>query len=460
MDRPGARLAIWVGLALMAIATARLALVSQIGLGDDEAYYWTWSQQLDWSYFDHPGGLAWLISASTRLFGHTPLAVRLPVVVSSVAVSAVLGWMGRARGARGVWLGAMLGALLPALGLMGVFSAPDLPMLAAWLAAVCLAEGLGSDTTGRWALAGAMVGATMLFKITGGLLAVGLVGWTLSDSLRRSWWRGLGPWLAVLVALVVSSPTWVWNLAHDLPTLRFHAVGRHTHAPSLWQAVGVWLGAHLVLLLPTVAWAICRSSEGARRSLLIWSAAPTWILFTVAAFLTSAKAHWWAPAWVSLLPVAVDWLAQRPRHARRVLLLCAGLHAGVLLLARFTPGPLLPATAELRGWSSLVDELRGTPARAWVTPRYQASAQLEWAARDRETPPVVRVSGRADQYTIWGRDQLPAEGPILLICPSHLPCRPDDIPSLSCAGEHRRPVTRAGGRVVRSFDVWTCQPSS
>ena len=34
----------------------------------DEAYYWYYSQNLDWGYFDHPPMVAWLIKASSYFF--------------------------------------------------------------------------------------------------------------------------------------------------------------------------------------------------------------------------------------------------------------------------------------------------------------------------------------------------------------------------------------------------------
>lgn len=43
-----------------------------LGLEGDEAYYWHLSQQLDWSYFDHPPMVALLIRVGESL-GHGSL---------------------------------------------------------------------------------------------------------------------------------------------------------------------------------------------------------------------------------------------------------------------------------------------------------------------------------------------------------------------------------------------------
>jgi len=57
------------------------ALLRFTGLGappliGDEAYYWLWSRRLDWAYYDHPAGVAWLIRASTSLGGQTAFGIR------------------------------------------------------------------------------------------------------------------------------------------------------------------------------------------------------------------------------------------------------------------------------------------------------------------------------------------------------------------------------------------------
>ncbi|HPR07365.1 MAG TPA: hypothetical protein PLI17_12105, partial [Denitromonas sp.] len=41
----------------------------------DEAYYWGWSQALDWGYYSKPPVIAALIAASTAAFGDGILAV-------------------------------------------------------------------------------------------------------------------------------------------------------------------------------------------------------------------------------------------------------------------------------------------------------------------------------------------------------------------------------------------------
>src|SRR5262245_46125291 len=53
-----------------------LAFWCPLDLAPDEAYYWDWSRQLDWSYHSKGPLVAWLIRLSCDCFGNTMLAVR------------------------------------------------------------------------------------------------------------------------------------------------------------------------------------------------------------------------------------------------------------------------------------------------------------------------------------------------------------------------------------------------
>src|SRR5262249_49480087 len=80
--------------ALLILGTAVLRLLylafdCPLDLAPDEAHYWDWSRNLDWSYYSKGPLVAWLIRLSCELFGgwsqaltdNEMLAVRLPAVV-------------------------------------------------------------------------------------------------------------------------------------------------------------------------------------------------------------------------------------------------------------------------------------------------------------------------------------------------------------------------------------------
>lgn len=74
----------------LAVVAVRLVVAGQLELMEDESYYWLWSRDLQLSYYDHPAMVAWLIAASTSLFGDCAMAIRLPAIVLNLVTARLL----------------------------------------------------------------------------------------------------------------------------------------------------------------------------------------------------------------------------------------------------------------------------------------------------------------------------------------------------------------------------------
>src|SRR5439155_10998336 len=89
-------------------------------------YYWCWSERLQWSYYAHPPMTAYMIRAATAVFGDTLFAIRLPAVVSTLTVLAVIGWLTRPRDLL------PFAVVTPLFTLGAVIVTPDTPLLMFW----------------------------------------------------------------------------------------------------------------------------------------------------------------------------------------------------------------------------------------------------------------------------------------------------------------------------------------
>lgn len=98
-------------------------------LDPDEAYYWLYSTDLDWGYFDHPPMVALLIRAGTLLLPGE-LGVRLFFVLLQ-PLSFYFIWLlaGKPSGKPDVFTLAGLLAAVPILGAYGFIATPDGPLL-------------------------------------------------------------------------------------------------------------------------------------------------------------------------------------------------------------------------------------------------------------------------------------------------------------------------------------------
>jgi hypothetical protein len=64
-------------LAGLLILRVLVLLLDPNSLYADETQYWLWSREVDWGYFSKPPMIAWIIAATTAVFGDADWAVRL-----------------------------------------------------------------------------------------------------------------------------------------------------------------------------------------------------------------------------------------------------------------------------------------------------------------------------------------------------------------------------------------------
>lgn len=99
-------------------------LNGNVGLGPDEAQYWTWSQSLDWGYYSKPPGIAWQIAFGTLFFGNSELGVRFGSILIGTALSMAVFCLAKAcrlQASTAFWAGIVM-AFTP-LGVMSSFLA-------------------------------------------------------------------------------------------------------------------------------------------------------------------------------------------------------------------------------------------------------------------------------------------------------------------------------------------------
>jgi 4-amino-4-deoxy-L-arabinose transferase-like glycosyltransferase len=317
------------GAAAAALAAAYLAVAALAPPLDDELYYWCWAQDLQPSYFDHPPMTAYLIRASTALFGDSVLALRLPAVLANLGVLTVAGRLTRPRR----YLGWAMTTPLFTLG--AVLITPDAILLLfwalylGWLAAVHrrLAPAAGDPRpvpVWLWLVGGLALGGAGLSKYTAGLLVPsGLASFLLAGP--PPWRRWVpGYLLHGMVAGAAVLPVLVFNAQHDFAPLLFQ--WRHMTAASrtglapLVEFVGVQIalmGTAPLVLLPW-AWRHARilaADPDTRAGLSLYAIPLTF--FVGKAVLGPVQPNWPIVCYVGFWPVAARWYAGWARTPAR-----------------------------------------------------------------------------------------------------------------------------------------------
>ncbi len=259
-----------VGLAALLLLLPLLRFfIAQVGGFDlhfDEAQYWEWSQRLDWSYATKGPLVAWLIAASTALFGHGEWQVRLFAWLAyDLFLFLLFGfarqlWQSRRAG----WWAVALGLTTPLYFPLGQVMTTDVFLFVCWTWALWAAwRALERLQTSAWYELGAAVGIGGLAKFSVGLLPLFLgLGLLATPSGRRELMRW-PPWGGVLLALLMLSPVLLWNAGHGWAMLH------HEQGHLIADEQGGWrentrdllefLAGQWLVLSPLVAVAMVRA---------------------------------------------------------------------------------------------------------------------------------------------------------------------------------------------------------
>jgi dolichol-phosphate mannosyltransferase len=321
VSKPGYGTTILLLLALM--LGLRFLAMALVPLIPEEAYYWMYAKNPDFSYYDHPPMVAWVIGAGTAIFGETQFGVRIVNGMLMIGASLLMyqfgrSWFGHTAGL----MAAVFLQILPVYFGTGFIATMDAALLFFWLLCmVGVTFALKENRAWGWYLAGAGLGLAMLSKYTGVFLAPGVL---LAVIAHRPWRRQLlsvHPYLGLLLALVLFSPVLFWNAQHDWASFRFQFLNRWDADPLSIENILQFIGFQILVATPLLLWAWgvliprrLRRRRGVLAPRYLIALAFSLPLLSIMAYKSlryGIHLNWTLPAYLSLFPVAGYWFALR-----------------------------------------------------------------------------------------------------------------------------------------------------
>jgi 4-amino-4-deoxy-L-arabinose transferase-like glycosyltransferase len=310
-------------------------------LCNDEAEYWAWSRQLDWSYWSRGPLIAWLIRLTTeslggmsvKLTGSLMPAVRLPaVVLGGLTAWGVFRLASLTTGARRpAMMAVLLLPAIPVLAIGGVLITSDTPLVCCWTwAAVWIYRAVCSLRTRRWIAAGLIgaLGVWAKYSFLAFLASVGL--FLLFSPVYRHQLGRTGFWAMSLLCIGLGlAPILIWNATHGWAGAGQLADRVGLSSRATWASIGpvlTFLGGDFAALggiwwiagMAAVASALTRMMREARSGhtgeteqpaagirsgviylLCLWGA--VWIACLAASLLGETEANWMVPGYISLV---------------------------------------------------------------------------------------------------------------------------------------------------------------
>jgi Dolichyl-phosphate-mannose-protein mannosyltransferase len=446
----------------------RCIVAGSTGLGNDEVYYITYAQHLQWNYFDHPPIVALWIRLSTFNLSlqQYELFIRLGAILSAAGATWLLyKTASLLHSVKAGWIAALLyTASVYASVIAGTFILPDSPQMLFWCWALYLVAKIlikGEKDYTSWLLFGVAAGLCVMSKIHGCFLWFGLGLYV--TIYKRSWLKLPQLYLSFLVTLLLVSPVFIWNWQHDFITWRYHSQRVVVEQFSfnkdgfLRELMGQLLynNPFNVCIVTLALISLKREKQTVPVPVTLFQLIGlpmVFLLLGIAAFRDTLP-HWSGPAWCTLLLPAAIWMVQLDEKlfAKRFRLITYGIILQLVVMTagvwavNFYPGTLGSnkntdtmgegdATLDMYGWRNFAasfDSLKKADIAAGlmkadagiVCNKWFPAAHIDYYVAQYKKPMVTGIGDLYDlhhyQWLNSRRDTVARGGDAWCIVPSN-----------------------------------------
>lgn len=311
-------------LLIISFAILRWIIAWTLELGNDESYYWLYSRYPQWSYFDHPplagiwiriftlGG--WLDQYEGMVRAGSVISCAFSTWFIYKAVSII-------HSGRAGWYAACLfNASYYSSIIAGILVMPDSPQLFFWT--LCLwqmARLIQNDRLwSAWLLIGISTGLAVMSKVHGVFLWSGLGLFILFQ--KPGWLRKKALYVSLAISLLIASPILLWNMRYDFITWRFHSARVDVTVVDKQQD-GFWMEllqqivvnnpVNFLLIIIALAALLRHRQLHPALSLYNFIALPLAMVVLLISIFRDVWYHWSSPAYITLLPLAAVYLADK-----------------------------------------------------------------------------------------------------------------------------------------------------
>lgn len=242
-------------LGFLGIYLIRMLIVFTMGIMPQDAYYYLYSEHLDFSYFDHPPMVAYMLRSFRLFLGKSVVAVKLTDFI--VTFMSLLAFYRLARyflsGKQAVRASLFYGTTL-LLTILSINTTPDVPLMLFWtLAMICSYRAIFEDKLKYWIAAGFLMGLSFISKYTGLFLLFGLFGFLVFSRTYRKYLVSKRSILLLLFFAIGIIPVVYWNYSNDWASFAFQTADRADSIEEFKLHPELFLGnlaTQLMLLIP------------------------------------------------------------------------------------------------------------------------------------------------------------------------------------------------------------------
>ena len=308
---------------LIISALVRGFLAAFIEFGNDEVYYWTYVMYPDWSHFDHPGMVGWMMQIfSLNLLFHSEFALRLSSIIFMTIDTYIIYRLGCEIKSKltGFYASLLYTASLYCFIITGVFIMPDTPLSIFMLSSIyCFVRYFRKGRKKHILLGGLFAGLALLSKYSAIFIWSGVGLYILLFD--RKHLKNKYLYISALISVVCMLPVLIWNLQNDFISFTFHGDrvsfwGKLQPLDFIKEILGEFgynnpINYVLIIIALVTSWQGHKYMDKMPRHFLMTFALPFIWVFWFFSLMRETLPHWTAPAFSVLLLFPAAQLAER-----------------------------------------------------------------------------------------------------------------------------------------------------
>ncbi|MEP6595435.1 MAG: glycosyltransferase family 39 protein [Ginsengibacter sp.] len=295
----------------------------------NDAYYWAYSNFLDWGYFDHPPMIAALIKAGFFLF-HNELGVRFFILIlNALTILIIYNLLTR----RNDVLFYAIVCSIAVLQIGGFIAVPDIPLIFfVALFFLVYKNFLASSSWGNTILLG-IVMALMLYSKYHGVL---IILFTIISN--PALLKNTKAYVAVLIGALLFMPHVYWEYKHGFPSVIYQLFERNESTYRL-RKVTEYIEGQILFAGPLMGWlllwgAFMFQSANLFERALKFSLVGIYVFFLFSNLKGKVEANWTAPVLIPLIVLSHQYFYNK-KIWQRILIYAVPISLALVFFVRF-----------------------------------------------------------------------------------------------------------------------------
>lgn len=367
---------------------------------EDEAYYWLWSQNLDWGYFDHPPMVAWWAAVGYEIF-QNELGFRLiSTFFSGMSVYLLYQLLKPKTQKEFNLFGILIGSTL-VFHVYGFITTPDAPLLFSTILYLYSLKNFLEKNNFNFTILLAISFAGLVYSKYHGIL---VILFTIFPIIK-TWWRNPKFYAAVLLSLMLFTPHFVWLFQNDFIPIQYHFIERSSDESFEFGKLFTYLLIFFLGASPLLSYYIFnaifkfKSKNAFEKSVWCLAILPG-IFFFITVFKDKVQPQWLLISFVAMIILTYEFYKFRENN----LLIKLGISSIILILI-LRISIIIPSISPLYIYKNFALKLKDFQLEHAVFEKYQEASVYLFYNPNQKATTHRTIGNRKNQFTLWNWEE-------------------------------------------------------